>query len=239
MPDPSTPPPSAPGQPVDPAPRPLPAAVPHAGRWATLEPLSRAHAAALWPAARDAPDSWTWLPAGPFAEAGPFAGYVRMLAASPEGAFWAVRPHGPDGAPGPAAGWLALLDAHPEDAAIELGNIWFPPGLARTRAATEAMALLLGHAADLGYRRLAWKCDSLNLASRRAALRLGFVFEGTLRAHRVVKGLRRDTDWFSILADAEWPARRAALDAWLDPANFDSAGRARASLAPPADPAAG
>jgi RimJ/RimL family protein N-acetyltransferase len=216
---------------VDATPRPRPERQPHRGRWCSLEPLSASHAAELWPIAESAPESWRWLPFGPFADAATFRGYVRLAAASPAELVWAVRPHGEDGTPGPAAGWLALLDVQPAHAAIELGNIWFPPGLSRTRAATEAMVLLLDHAmTDLGYRRLAWKCNALNLASRRTAERLGFRLEGILRAHMVVRGRRRDSAYFGLLAE-EWPARRAALSAWLDPANFDSVGIARQSVA--------
>jgi RimJ/RimL family protein N-acetyltransferase len=101
----------------------------------------------------------------------------------------------------------------------------------RTRAATEAMFLLMRHAMDdLGYRRLVWKCNALNMPSRRAAARLGFIYEGTHRAHLVVKGRRRDTAWFSIIAE-EWPAQRDAIAGWLDAANFGPDGRPRRSLA--------
>jgi RimJ/RimL family protein N-acetyltransferase len=141
--------------------------------------------------------------------------------------FWAIRPI----ATGNASGWLSLMEIEPAHAAIELGHIWFSPRLQRTRAATEAMFLLLKRAADeLGYRRLVWKCDSLNAASIRAALRLGFTAEGILRAHKVVKGRQRDTAMFSITAD-EWPTRRDAIAAWLDPTNFAPDGTARAPLA--------
>ena len=75
---------------------------------------------------------------------------------------------------------------------------------------------------DLGYRRYEWKCNANNAPSRRAALRYGFTFEGIFRQHMVVKGQNRDTAWFSML-DSEWPARKAAFEAWLDPANFDPA----------------
>jgi RimJ/RimL family protein N-acetyltransferase len=113
---------------------------------------------------------------------------------------------------------------------IEVGHIWFAPVLQRTRQATEAIYLLGRYAFDLGYRRFEWKCDSLNAPSRRAAERFGFVFEGVFRQHMVVKGRNRDTAWFSI-TDGEWPARRAAFEAWLSPENFDAAGRQRRSLA--------
>ncbi len=210
-------------------PRPRPERVVHRGAWATLEPLATAHAEALWPAAQAAPESWAWLPHGPFPTAAAFRGYVRFAAMSGEELLWAVRPHGADGEPGPAAGWLGLLDVQPAHAAIELGNIWFPPGLARTRAATEAMFLLLDHAFALGYRRVAWKCTALTGASGRAAGRLGFSLDGVLRAHMVVRGQRRDSAYYSLL-DGEWPARRAALLEWLAPDNFNAEGRARAPL---------
>jgi RimJ/RimL family protein N-acetyltransferase len=82
---------------------------------------------------------------------------------------------------------------------------------------------------DFGYRRYEWKCNSLNAPSRRAALRLGFTFEGIFRQHMIIKGRNRDTAWFSML-DSEWPARKAAFERWLDPGNFDSHGKQKRSL---------
>ena len=93
----------------------------------------------------------------------------------------------------------------PTMGSIEVGGIAFGRQLRRSRAATEAMALLMRHAFDeLGYRRYEWKCDSLNAPSRRAAIRLGFIWEGRFRNALVYKGRNRDTDWFSI-TDLEWP----------------------------------
>ena len=219
-----------PGSPVDATPRARPERVTLAGRWTTLEPLSGAHAEALWPLAAAAPESWTWLPAGPFRSEASFRGFVRLASASAEEVVWAVRPHDAAGEPGPAAGWLALLDAKPAHATIELGNVSFPPGLARSRAATEACCLLLGHAFDtLGYMRVGWKCNALHAASRRAAERLGFRYEGTLRAHMIARGRRRDTSWYGMTA-GDWPARRDAMAAWLRPDNFDASGTALTSL---------
>ena len=223
------------GEAVDPTPRPRPDHVAITGASVTLEPLQAGHADALWPAAEAASESWLWLPFGPFDSRAAFAGYCRFMAVSKGELVWAVRPHGADGQPGPAAGWLALLDIRPADAAIELGNIWFPPGLARTRAATEAMFLLLDLAFRLGYRRVSWKCNTLNTASCRAAERLGFRFEGVLRAHMVVRAHRRDTAYYSLL-DGEWPERRTAIARWLHGGNFDSAGRAIERLERPKDP---
>jgi RimJ/RimL family protein N-acetyltransferase len=114
---------------------------------------------------------------------------------------------------------------------VEVGNILLAPSLQRTTAATEAMFLMASHIFDhLGYRRYEWKCNTENLPSRRAAERLGFTFEGIFRQHLVVKGLNRDTAWFSML-DREWPVCKRAFEAWLAPANFDREGRQRQSLA--------
>jgi RimJ/RimL family protein N-acetyltransferase len=110
-----------------------------------------------------------------------------------------------------------------------VGGIHYAPSFQRTRAATEAMALLMGHAFSLGYRRYEWKCDSLNEGSRAAALRLGFTFEGVTRQATVTRSRNRDTAWFSVL-DGEWPAIRSAFERWLDPVNFDDEGRQRRSL---------
>jgi RimJ/RimL family protein N-acetyltransferase len=211
------------GPPVDPWPRPLPARTPIAGAYVNLEPLHRRHAAELFDAARGADASWTYLSYGPFPTLAAMEQRVASDAALLDRMIWAVRPI----ATGVASGWLSLMEIEPANAAIELGHIWFSPRLQRTRAATEAMFLLLKRAADeLGYRRLVWKCDALNAASIRAALRLGFTREGTLRDHKVVKGRARDTAMFSITA-AEWPARRDAITAWLAPENFAPDGSAR------------
>jgi RimJ/RimL family protein N-acetyltransferase len=214
---------------VDATPRPLPARMPVRGQYAHLEPLHRRHAAELWRAtqAPGAEVSWDYLGYGPLASEEALAAFVADFASNHDPMAWAVRPV----ATGVVTGWLTLMDIQPRNAAIELGHIWFGPPMQRTRAATEAMFLLLRMAADeLGYRRLVWKCNALNAPSRRAADRLGFTYEGTLRAHLIVKGRRRDTAFYSILDD-EWPRRRDALLAWLDPANFAADGTARRGLA--------
>jgi RimJ/RimL family protein N-acetyltransferase len=225
--DPATDPPLGPL--VDATPRPLPARIPHRGQSVDLEPLHVRHAAELWAAAAPpaAEPSWAYLPYGPFADAAALRAHVAAFAAQHDPMAWAVRPH----RTGTADGWLTLMEIRPLHADIELGHIWFSPRMQRTRAATEAMFLLMRHALDeLGYRRLVWKCHALNAPSRRAAARLGFTYEGTHRANAVTKGRRRDTAWFSILGE-EWPERRDAIAAWLDAANWDASGAPRAPLA--------
>ena len=133
-------------------------------------------------------------------------------------------------ATGTVAGYASYMRMEPAQGVVEVGNILLAPSLQRTTAATEAMYLMAAHIFDqLGYRRYEWKCNAKNEPSRRAALRLGFTFEGIFRQHMVVKGLNRDTAWFSML-DHEWPARKRAFEAWLQPANFDSEGRQRQRL---------
>jgi hypothetical protein len=68
-----------------------------------------------------------------------------------------------------------------------------------------------------------------NARSRRAAERYGFTYEGTFRKHALVRGRNRDTAWYSLL-DREWPAAREAFERWLEPSNFDAAGRQRRRL---------
>ncbi|MBV9654702.1 MAG: GNAT family N-acetyltransferase [Acetobacteraceae bacterium] len=218
---------------------PLPAKTPlrtvHHGAWVALEPLSSRHAEALWPLARDHADAWNTLPAGPFPSERAFEAYLRFMERSSDEFVWSVRPRDANGTPASPAGWLALLDVQPAHARVEIGNVWFPPGLARTRAATEAVYLLLAYAfEDLNAQRVSWKCDPVNGSSRRAAERLGFRFEGVLRSHLLFKRRRRDTAYFSLLAE-EWPEQRRAFREWLAPDNFDGGGMALTRLRRTAD----
>jgi RimJ/RimL family protein N-acetyltransferase len=127
-------------------------------------------------------------------------------------------------------GQASYLRIEPAHRSIEVGHIMFTPALQRSCGATEVMYLMARHVfRDLGYRRYEWKCNALNEPSRRAALRLGFTFEGVFRQHMIVKGHNRDTAWFSML-DSEWPQRQANFEQWLAPSNFDAAGRQKLSL---------
>lgn len=130
-----------------------------------------------------------------------------------------------------AEGRQAFFRIDPANGSVEMAAVVWGRRIARTRVATEAFFLFAAYVFDtLGYRRLEWKCNALNEASRNAALRFGFAYEGTFRQHMVRKGENRDTDWFSII-DGEWPSRKHALEAWLDPTNFDAGGVQRRALA--------
>ena len=198
------------------------------GTTVILEPLDPdRHAAALFSSTKDAPELWKHLAYGPFAHQEEFTGWLQDRAASDDPLFYALV----DRAAGAARGMASYLRIEAEHGVIEIGHIWFAPALQRTRQATEAIFMLARHAFDdLGYRRLEWKCSSLNVPSRRAAERFGFVFEGVFRQHMVVKGRNRDTAWYSM-TDGEWPDQRSAFEEWLAPGNFDQEGRQLRSLA--------
>lgn len=199
------------------------------GRLVTVVPLDPvAHAPALYDATcGDGADQlWRYMADGPFPGRDAFDAALARRAESEDPLFFAIV----ETASRLPAGIAAYLRITPAHRVIEVGGIVFGPRLQRTAAATEAMYLMARHAfEDLGYRRYEWKCDVRNAASRRAALRLGFRFEGIFRQHMIAKGQNRDTAWYAML-DSEWPARKANFERWLDPSNFDAAGKQRESL---------
>ena len=198
------------------------------GQTVRLEPLDpERHGDDLFAASHGADATWTYLPYGPFADRSEFTSWLAERAPLDDPLTYAIV----DQASAAARGLASLMSIVPEHGVIEVGHIWLSPALQKTRQATEAIYVMARYAFDgLGNRRLEWKCDSLNEGSRRAAERFGFVFEGIFRSHRIVKGRNRDTAWYSI-TDEEWPSRRAAFEAWLEPDNFDDGGRQRKSLA--------
>jgi RimJ/RimL family protein N-acetyltransferase len=170
--------------------------------------------------------TWTYLPDGPYESAEQLRRMLVWAASSDDPLYFALAPL-PGERPLGIASYLRIAA---EFGVIEIGHIWFGRQLQRTTAATEAIYLLARHAfEDLGYRRLEWKCNALNAASRRAAERFGFTFEGVFRKHQIVKGRNRDTAWYAI-TDDEWPAIRRGYETWLAPENFDGGGRQRRSL---------
>jgi RimJ/RimL family protein N-acetyltransferase len=209
----------------------LPGAEMLAGRWVNLHPLSAAqHTHALWQAVQGHDAVWDWLGDGPYACEEDLAAALLVKEIGTVAQFFAILPRLISGMAGAAAGYASLMRMDPANGVIEVGNVMFSPQLQRTPAATEAMYLMAGYIfEELGYRRYEWKCNALNLPSRRAALRLGFSFEGVFRQHMVIKGKNRDTAWYSML-DSEWPERKAAFEAWLAAENFDAEGRQRSRL---------
>lgn len=198
------------------------------GRFVRLEPLDGArHGDDLFEAsqASHSQERFRYLFEEAAADRADFDAWVEKTAASEDPLFFAVV----DQATGKVVGRQALMRINAAHGVVEIGNIYWGPDLSRTPGATEALYLFAKYAFDLGYRRFEWKCNNNNEPSKRAATRFGFTFEGIFRQHMIQKGENRDTAWYSML-DSEWPALKAAYDAWLDPSNFDEAGQQRRRL---------
>jgi RimJ/RimL family protein N-acetyltransferase len=208
---------------------PFPPHVVQAGRYCRLEPLNAArHARAAFAAQSEDRNGerWTYSFHGPYADFAAYEKWVLGAEGSRDPQFYAIV----DVTTGNAVGTATYMRIEPSHGVIEVGNIYFSPRLAKTRAATEALYLFLANAFALGYRRFEWKCDSCNLPSRAAATRFGFTYEGTFRQAIVNKGRNRDTSWFAII-DGDWNGGlKHAYLRWLDPGNFDAAGRQNVRL---------
>ncbi len=193
-----------------------------------LEPLDWAlHGAGLFAATGGEAnaDLWAWMPVGPFLQP---EDLQLFLAATAMRDGWrtmvicGLRDNEILG----MCTYMRIREAH---GSAEIGCVAFGPKLRRTPEATEALALMASHVFDLGYRRYEWKCNELNFASKRAAVRFGFVFEGIFRNDMVTKGQSRDTAWYA-LTDADWPRVKAALARWLAPDNFAADGAQTGTL---------
>jgi len=199
------------------------------GRYVRLERLDAGrHSDELFVASdtAEADQKFRWLPEAPPADRDGFRAWVAKVAASEDPLFYAVI----DKASGKVAGRQTLMRIDAANGVIEIGNIYWGPLMSQKPGATEALYLFAKHVFDdLGYRRFEWKCNDDNLPSKKAAARFGFHAEGVFRQHLVVKGLNRDTAWFSII-DKDWVALRPAYEAWLSPANFDAEGKQKRRL---------
>lgn len=196
------------------------------GTHARLEPLQAdVHAALLYRSYVGHDGVWDYLPYGPFSSSAQYHRWVRDMEHDPNLQFYAVFNSGT----GAYEGVASFLRISPAVGSIEVGHINFSPDLQKTRAATEALFLMMSWAFDAGYRRFEWKCNALNRGSRQAAQRLGLSYEGVFRQAAVVKGCNRDTAWFAAI-DAEWPALKEAFGAWLSDSNFDAKGDQRERL---------
>ena len=197
-----------------------------AGRYGRVEKLNAGHAAALWQAVKGHDAIWTYMSQyGPFADAAEFSAWVEARIALNDPYSYAIVDRD-----NRALGIATLMEIRPAMRVVEVGHIVYSPALQRSPLGSEAQYLLARYAFEtLRYRRYEWKCHAHNAASRRAALRYGFSFEGILRQHMIAKGRNRDTAMFSML-DSEWPARKANFERWLAPENFAADGKQKHSL---------
>jgi len=169
---------------------------------------------------------WDYLAYGPWESVDSYKETLRAQSASFDPIFYTIKSL----RTGKACGQASFLDINAQNGVTEIGHIWFAPELQQTPGGTEALYLMLCHAMDdLKYRRMQWRCNSLNEKSRQAARRLGFRFEGIFYNHLIFKGKNRDTAWYSILDD-EWPEVRDIIAAWLKPDNFTNDYKPKTSL---------
>ena len=185
------------------------------GQFVTLTPIDPAtDAPELYAVSHGDPvreQLWTYMPRGAFADQQAMQEWLEQCQSSTDPLFFTVT----DALAGRPAGIVSFLNIVPVQRRVELGNIWYAPEAQRTKINTESIYLMLCEAFDhLHYRRVEWKCDSLNARSRTAALRLGFQFEGIFRQHMIVRERNRDTAWFAM-TDGDWPRVKANLERWL------------------------
>ena len=200
------------------------------GRFARLEPLdANKHGRDLYEATHgpDREAIWAYIGDGPFADFESFRISLETKAKSEDPLFFAII----DKADGKAKGYSTLMRIDVPNRVIEVGNIVYGSAMQKTPLATEVQFLLMKHAfEDLGFRRYEWKCNALNMPSRRAADRYGFTYEGLFRQHMIIKGRNRDTTWYAII-DSEWPSIKSGFERWLAPDNFTPDGQQKQSLA--------
>jgi len=199
------------------------------GRFCRVEPLDvEKHLHDLFEAYTQDSEGklWTYMLVGPFSRIEELRDWMEPACKATDPLFHALI----DLTTGRAVGMAAYMRIKPEIGVIEVGSIAYSPRLQRTPIATEAMFLMMKRVfTELGYRRYEWKCDSLNSASRRAAERLGFSYDGLFKQALVYKGRNRDTAWYSML-DCDWPSVEKGYLKWLEAGNFDEAGRQKQKL---------
>ncbi len=189
------------------------------GQYAVLRPYNRsAHLETLYTATCN-DTLWTYIPVGPFQNASALGEVLEFTEANRGWKTMVIE------VAGRVLGMASFMRIRAEHGSAEVGCVVFGPELQRTAAASEAIYLMGQHLFDdLGYRRYEWKCNNANEASRRAALRFGFRFEGVFRNDMVMKGQSRDTAWYAM-TDKDWSDVKHRFGDWLSPGNFDQDGR--------------
>ena len=160
--------------------------------------------------------NWEYLPYGPFENLSDYIDWIQSFEEHNDPVFFAIISKKLK----KAIGIASYLRINPNDGLIEVGHINYSPLLQRTTEGTEAMFLMMQWAFDNGYRRYEWKCNALNMRSRKAAQRLGFSYEGVFRQMTISKGRNRDTAWFAII-DKDWQVIQKCFHQFLADINLD------------------
>ena len=186
------------------------------GKYSFLEPINiQKHAEELFQTLSQDQSNriWTYMSEGPFKKLSDFRKYLQKK----DIFFYAIFSKKTR----TFCGLASYLRVKRDVGVIEVGYITYAPCLQQTVAATESMFLMMQNVFEnLGYRRYEWKCDNLNIKSKRAAVRLGFTFEGIFKQANIYKKRNRDTAWFSII-DLDWKKIKKKYQKYLQTSNFD------------------
>ncbi|KAH7710907.1 hypothetical protein AAVH_21818 [Aphelenchoides avenae] len=125
-------------------------------------------------------------------------------------------------------GLIGVGDVDRSHGRIQVRHIVYGNAMRRSAKGTEAVYLVVKECFALGYRSVYWSCNNLNENSRKAAERLGFVYEAVHPQSFTYKGVNSDRRMYSIL-DGEWPPLQKAFEEWLAAANQTTNGQ-KASL---------
>jgi RimJ/RimL family protein N-acetyltransferase len=191
------------------------------GRYTILEPLQiKKHSIDLFKNfSKDKKGiDWIYMPQGPFKNEISLKKYLKNKNLTGNPFFYTIYSKRLK----TFCGLASYLRIKPQVGTIEVGYITYAKNLQRTVEGTEAMYLMMKNVFDdLGYRRYEWKCDNLNSKSKKAALRLGFKYEGLFRQATIYKKRNRDTAWFSII-DKEWKRYKKSYKLYLKRSNFNT-----------------
>ncbi|KAF9909885.1 hypothetical protein EC991_007875 [Linnemannia zychae] len=168
----------------------------------------------LWNVYKNYPELFKYMPAGPFYRYEDF--YKEQEHFCTSGAFfnWTVYVSAPV-AEGEEKNWvlcgsICLLDIVLRYRRFEVGAIWFHPSVHGTFVMVETTYALLRFSFEkLQAGRVQWKTHHHNIASQKAAKKLGFQEEGYFKKHMIhADGTWRHT-LFYAMTDDDWFGREA------------------------------
>jgi len=118
-------------------------------------------------------------------------------------------------------GFAAFININREQNRLEIGPVWISEAHQGSLAFTESMYMMLKHAFEVEEaQRVEFTCDSHNIHSKLALLKIGATIEGMVRKNlfRTDKSVR-DTVLFGII-DTDWPEVRQTLQSRLYPEKY-------------------
>ncbi|MBP9741758.1 MAG: GNAT family N-acetyltransferase [Burkholderiales bacterium] len=158
---------------------------------------------------------WEYLPYGPFENIESMQVHYQKYINTKDKLVFCVK----DRKTNAPIGIVCLSECKPEMGNIEIASVTYPIKYQKSEANTEAVYLLITYCINqLDFRKIVWRCNNNNLESKKAAIRLGFEFEGLFYKHMIVKGKNRDTAWYGII-DTKWRFLEKNYQIWLSEPN--------------------